>query len=653
MNMNLLHEPPEVHFFRVVLLADHVCLAIYTVAAIRALALALRPLLSARAAGVVERLFDVGAWFQGKLRRTGCDHHTEKLREYVTERRVRRTMNFSKNAVHVVALYSVCQISKNRYFAFNESFVEEQYVPKLTTALSVDMTLAFVAAMYMRMFPHWVGPFTVDFFHMVVVARVAWQGHATGRYVTGSTPSESVYLIMRVCSAVLIGNPGFTAFLNTVLVASRLFFYIQITTGPPYRNLEGIEEARVNVFMEYDDEAKALEKFVLTECFCGLATVLATWTLSDSTWQEGLAVLQAKTASRAESSSTCLLSTLCDAVVPTSLNFTLTTPSRQLTGFFMRKPLNDTYEGNNLLNLFEEEDRAHVAEQLSACLDMPGKTVSAVARAVDGGGFRQTARLYCTQYTDAEDRNGFMIGILEERFDDGVVDQWSAPPTEDDLSASWQTLGGDPLAAAAAGGSKPAEDACSEDTSEATSTKSSNVEVVVSSSGAAEVWIDFSQQHLPILRASEAFLSLMGTDHEECLKGWINPVELNIMRRQVDEALQKRQVALEAQADSFQRDEEEEEEVARIAKLENFRLAPRFAKDGDFVYIVEGFASLVFKDSLPAGPVVVRMELSSVSVQPHKKTLGRRREKRKAIALYRREKQKLQNRAAGVHIAEL
>eukprot|EP00929_Paragymnodinium_shiwhaense_P060735 TRINITY_DN3031_c2_g1_i1.p1 TRINITY_DN3031_c2_g1~~TRINITY_DN3031_c2_g1_i1.p1 ORF type:complete len:650 (-),score=106.77 TRINITY_DN3031_c2_g1_i1:242-2191(-) len=649
MNMNLLHEPPEVHFFRVVLLADHVCLAIYTVAAIRALALALRPLLSARAAGVVERLFDVGAWFQGKLRRTGCDHHTEKLREYVTERRVRRTMNFSKNAVHVVALYSVCQISKNRYFAFNESFVEEQYVPKLTTALSVDMTLAFVAAMYMRMFPHWVGPFTVDFFHMVVVARVAWQGHATGRYVTGSTPSESVYLIMRVCSAVLIGNPGFTAFLNTVLVASRLFFYIQITTGPPYRNLEGIEEARVNVFMEYDDEAKALEKFVLTECFCGLATVLATWTLSDSTWQEGLAVLQAKTASRAEGTITCLLSMLCDAVVPTSLNFTLTTPSQQLAGFFMRKPLNDTYEGNNLLNLFQEEDRAHVAEQLSACLDVPGKTVSAVARAVDGGGSKLTARLYCTQYTDAEDRNGFMIGILEERFDDGLVAQRSAPPIEDDhLSASWQKLGGGRLAAAAAGGSKHAEDGCSEGTSAATS-KSSNIEVVVNSSGAAEVFVDFSQKRLPILRASADFLSLMGPGHEESLEGWINPVELNMMRRAVDEAMQKRQVALQAQSDPLQMVEEEQ----TIAKLQNFCLAPRLAKNGDFVYVVEGFAYLVFKDSLPAGPVVVRMELSSVSVQPHKKTLGRRREKRKAIALYRREKQKLQNRAAGVHIAEL
>lgn len=127
--------------------------------------------------------------------------------------------------------------------------------------------------------------------------------------------------------------------------------------------------------------------------------------------------------------------------------------------------------------------------------------------------------------------------------------------------------------------------------------------------GKAEVWIDFSQDHLPILRASEAFSSLMGPGRENSLKGWIYSLELKLLRQAVDETWRKHN-ALQVQSHNPVAQEKEE----GVAYLEDFVLRPRLARNGRFAYFVDGVASLVFTESLPGGPTVVHLSLSNISV---------------------------------------
>eukprot|EP00929_Paragymnodinium_shiwhaense_P014754 TRINITY_DN122713_c0_g1_i1.p1 TRINITY_DN122713_c0_g1~~TRINITY_DN122713_c0_g1_i1.p1 ORF type:complete len:673 (+),score=60.91 TRINITY_DN122713_c0_g1_i1:103-2121(+) len=668
-------DVPEVHFLRVVLLTHHVCLALYALIVVRAVASVATPVLRGERSvrSIVGWLLELRAWLQksnGTSEETDTKRLSAKAKEHVTARRVERTIAFCQHGLHIIALYATLCLFLFRYHAFSASFGTECATPFLPSSLLVDLTMGFVVGLYVHFLPQRIGPITIDVFHAVFMARVAWQGTPPA-YVTGSTPRESIYLLYRLCCGALIGNPSVTALLNTALVAIRVYLYIRTSTEPAW-DCNGDGYGKINVFMEYGDTSLALTMFVLTEMFCGVTAVLASWTFEYSTWKEGLAILQAKVATRAESTITALLSMLCDAVVPTTVDFTLTTPSEQLAGFLMRQPFNKTYEGSNLLDLLVEEDREDVAEQLASCLDAPGQTVSALARAIDGGGTLLSLRLYSTQFTDAEDRNGFMIGILDARREEGHVPTLCPPQCQADqdfdlpatrqhrtVEVASEASGGLYPAYTQEGAEQPPSDWYPYDKSSESSAATSSVGAASShgslplfrdSEGASEVWVDFSQDNLPIVHASSAFESLMGPGREHFFKDWMEKQEVKLLRKRVYTVIKERRAARRAMPSGLPQDED-----VKLATLKNCCFKPHLARKANFAYVVSGSASLVHADDPSSGaPIIVHIKLSSVNVRALKSdSKDKQAQRKKANALRKEERDKLNVRASGIRLAQL
>eukprot|EP00929_Paragymnodinium_shiwhaense_P103683 TRINITY_DN6735_c0_g1_i4.p1 TRINITY_DN6735_c0_g1~~TRINITY_DN6735_c0_g1_i4.p1 ORF type:complete len:607 (-),score=71.28 TRINITY_DN6735_c0_g1_i4:453-2075(-) len=488
---------------------------------------------------------------------------------------------------------------------------------------------------------HWTGPLTVDFIHMAFMARAAWQSQPSTLYVTGSSPPEPLYVVFRLLCAVLVGNPAFTAFLNIALLTVRVYLYVESTAVP-----RRLGELPMNVYDAY--EANAFTMFVFTEMFVVAAAVLASWTLQASTFQEASATLQAKVSSRAQETINALLSLLCDAVVPTTLDFTLTTPSLALAGFLLRRPLNNTYEGSNLMQFIDEQDRGHMARQFSSCSNLPGTTASVLARVVDGNGSRLAVRMYCTRYTDAMDRDGFMIGVLDDRQNDDFASAAVPPASDVDSRFLVDACSASILSAS------PSEDrhvdSCSQSGSVATSDTSS-LHIHGDCDSAMEVCVDFAEKHLPVCRATMAFMLLAGPTNCSSLHDWFSKADLQEVTARVQAAHQKAEQLRAYVAAAYGREASQEDlgEEAHVTTLTDFRLQPKFARKCRFFYEVKGVIKLVLSESPSNGLVIVRIQLTSVTVKRPKR---RRKRNWKRSVLQQHEWQKLAQRAMTVQVTE-
>eukprot|EP00929_Paragymnodinium_shiwhaense_P042640 TRINITY_DN22036_c0_g1_i2.p1 TRINITY_DN22036_c0_g1~~TRINITY_DN22036_c0_g1_i2.p1 ORF type:complete len:694 (-),score=115.22 TRINITY_DN22036_c0_g1_i2:177-2258(-) len=631
-------EPPEVTFFRGVMLVNHVCFVAYIGGALWRFGSFCKGCVlgEERSAGGCRA---VKTWLQQvrarALQNSSADtlrgFHAAKVQGLVSQRRVARSMVFARHGVHFIALYALMTNMMFGYSAFTDSWAEGQDLRRLPDSMVVDLTLAFLISLYMRALPRRTGPITMDVFHAAFVARAGWQSQTSLAAITGSSPRESIYIVYRLCCAMLMGNPGFTVVLNVALAAVRVYFYIEGCARP----LPTDDDPPVNVYKDYGGSGTVM--FAATEFFVACAAVLASWTLEDATSQEVFATLQARASSRAEETISALLAMLCDAVVPTTLDFMLTSPSTSLAGFLLRSPPNNTYEGSNLMQFISAEDREHVSEQLSSCPEVAGTTVSVLGRAVDGAGTQFAVRMYCTRFTDAKDRDGFLIGILDARREDDCGSARAPPDSFDADSAA--------LALAARTGSttlaclSEGDASWSQPSSVATSEASSRHIVESSAVGAMQAWLDISRKGWPIQRATSAFMSLGGPNNTGSLEDWVNKQDVQKVNARIQDLL-KEVKAMRAE------DPRVDDEELPVARLNNFWLQPELAKKCCYSYVCEGLMDMILTETDLDGAVIVRLTVSSVTVKMTRQTQKESdKQKKKDRAFRKKQRRQLEERA--------
>eukprot|EP00929_Paragymnodinium_shiwhaense_P042642 TRINITY_DN22036_c0_g1_i4.p1 TRINITY_DN22036_c0_g1~~TRINITY_DN22036_c0_g1_i4.p1 ORF type:complete len:693 (-),score=104.85 TRINITY_DN22036_c0_g1_i4:177-2255(-) len=630
-------EPPEVTFFRGVMLVNHVCFVAYIGGALWRFGSFCKGCVlgEERSAGGCRA---VKTWLQQvrarALQNSSADtlrgFHAAKVQGLVSQRRVARSMVFARHGVHFIALYALMTNMMFGYSAFTDSWAEGQDLRRLPDSMVVDLTLAFLISLYMRALPRRTGPITMDVFHAAFVARAGWQSQTSLAAITGSSPRESIYIVYRLCCAMLMGNPGFTVVLNVALAAVRVYFYVEGSSWPTPTQAP----LTVNVYADYGGNDTVM--FAATEVFVACAAVLASWTLEDATSQEVFATLQARASSRAEETISALLAMLCDAVVPTTLDFMLTSPSTSLAGFLLRSPPNNTYEGSNLMQFISAEDREHVAEQLRSCPELAGTTVSVLGRAGDGAGTLCAVRMYCTRFTDARDRDGFMIGILDARREDDCGSARAPPDSFDADSAA--------LALAARTGSttlaclSEGDASWSQPSSVATSEASSRHIVESSAVGAMQAWLDISRKGWPIQRATSAFMSLGGPNNTGSLEDWLCKQDSQRVNARVQDLL--KEVKAMRAAHALPSGE------IPVARLNNFWLQPELAKKCRYSYVCEGAMDLILTETDLDGAVIVRLTVSSVTVKMTKQTQKEiDKQKKKDKSFRKKQRRRLEERA--------
>eukprot|EP00929_Paragymnodinium_shiwhaense_P061840 TRINITY_DN30896_c0_g1_i2.p1 TRINITY_DN30896_c0_g1~~TRINITY_DN30896_c0_g1_i2.p1 ORF type:complete len:710 (+),score=125.01 TRINITY_DN30896_c0_g1_i2:197-2326(+) len=333
----------------------------------------------------------------------------KQVHDTVQLRRTHRIRNFSSAVAAPVALMVIVTLVQFRLYDFTSPIPVERPEKEIYESPFVMLVLGYSCLVAVEVFPDAWTTFIADVSYFVIFGWLAWRvGWETNvvRLAAGST----MHVTLRFGTYTVIGNKRLTFLLNTLLSSYRMLKYMKMMEG-----LSAEEVAEADRFLGAGHMMNTFntELLILSQVF------VAASINEEQLVAEIRATLDAIKWSESSQNVMSLLSLICNAVVTTSRDFLLTTPSMDLAGFLLRAPPNNSYTGAQLLDLVAELDRAKVKRQLGETCTSPGASTTLSAHMVDGNQTSIRVQLYCSCVRLPEKRIGYIMGIVESSMSEG------------------------------------------------------------------------------------------------------------------------------------------------------------------------------------------------------------------------------------------
>eukprot|EP00929_Paragymnodinium_shiwhaense_P012556 TRINITY_DN11987_c0_g2_i2.p1 TRINITY_DN11987_c0_g2~~TRINITY_DN11987_c0_g2_i2.p1 ORF type:complete len:623 (-),score=89.92 TRINITY_DN11987_c0_g2_i2:92-1960(-) len=334
--------------------------------------------------------------FVGEYVRMQRDPLQIKATAMVTERHLHNTIFIISLLVHGYALAGALAV----YYQWSRFANALSGNPEMDDAgaLAALFGTVIVFATFIVSCPQWVGAFTLHAAYSGILSVLCiWQtASVDGLLGAGSTTRDAI--------------------------VAYLFF-----VDGSGREVDGVANPW---FEKYG--SRHLLAFVVTEiALVSIATIPA-FCIQLQSFYEACSMLKAMQSSSGESTVTCLLASMADAVVTTDEDLVITSPSPQFADLLMRQPVNNSCAGNPITNYIREDDRGRVADLLLSCT--VEKTVSFTTSAVDVGNKSVLVQMYCTPLLGPFSQAGYRIGVVEVKSE---VDGPPGPLCRDEHDASF------------------------------------------------------------------------------------------------------------------------------------------------------------------------------------------------------------------------
>eukprot|EP00929_Paragymnodinium_shiwhaense_P012560 TRINITY_DN11987_c0_g3_i2.p1 TRINITY_DN11987_c0_g3~~TRINITY_DN11987_c0_g3_i2.p1 ORF type:complete len:643 (-),score=78.72 TRINITY_DN11987_c0_g3_i2:23-1951(-) len=436
-----------------------------------------------------------------------------KAMAMVTERRLQNTISIICLLVHGYALAGALTVFY-QWSRFAHALSENAEIDD-AAALAALLGTVIVFATFIAGWPQLVGSFTLHAMYFAILGLMCtWQtASVDGLLGAGSTTRDSIIVAARVATGAVMSHPRLSCACNLGYAIARITSYLYFVDGTG-NHVEGVANPW---FEKY--QLRHLLAFVVTELALVSIAVIPALCIELQSFYEACSMLKAMQSSSGESTVTCLLASMADAVVTTDENLVITSPSPQFADLLMRQPVSNSCAGNLITSYIREDDRRRVAELLLSCTRE--KTVSFTTSAVDVGSKSVRVQMYCTPLLGPFSQAGYRVGVVEVKSEvDGPPGPLAASSTARmwdlafgrDEEDSYDAVEVDISDSTSQVSSPGASSACSV-VSCASSSRS--LPLGVSQDGVCKVWFECANDLFKIHEASAAFTLIAGPSMQQ------------------------------------------------------------------------------------------------------------------------------------------
>jgi len=242
-------------------------------------------------------------------------------------------------------------------------------------------------------------PRRIDFFHVLLMARLMWQALATSSVHTLVFRNHGM-TACRIAVGLWHGNLPLIFILNLMYSCASAWTYISLM-----KSCEHCAE-------EFGPLSEVW--YIMDSFFVTLVVTTFAYSMEIRTLQQARALVQAKLSSQSETTVNTLLMALCDSVIRLCGDFQITSGARSLEALLLKT--NGSLHTANFLDVLEESDRVRFYEhtqgnQKKMGDDGPAALLHVHAR--DSNGTRVGLQIFTAHFTDLNDHVGHLLGVLE------------------------------------------------------------------------------------------------------------------------------------------------------------------------------------------------------------------------------------------------
>jgi len=238
----------------------------------------------------------------------------------------------------------------------------------------------------------------MDFFHVLLMARLMWQALATSCVHTLVFRNHGM-TACRIAVGLWNGNLPLILILNLLYSCANSWKYISLMKSCAYCAEEFGPLSQV--------------WYIMDSVFVTLVVTTFAYSMEIRTLKEARALVQAKLSSQSETTVNTLLMALCDSVIRLCGDFRITSGARSLEALLLKT--NGSLNTANFLDVLEDSDRVRFYEHIQGNQKMGDDSPAALlhVHARDSNGTRVSLQIFTAHFTDLNDHVGHLLGVLE------------------------------------------------------------------------------------------------------------------------------------------------------------------------------------------------------------------------------------------------